>query len=107
MVQPSTVVLTQQAGVGPSKQLLSVLEGARWHRSDKVVVPEGIHLERLSPYLPELQPAERLWQIADEPLVNTSFDTIGEPEAVLAEHCVTLLSMTDKIRALTNYQWWS
>ncbi|WP_346294499.1 hypothetical protein [Sphaerothrix gracilis] len=25
------------------------------------MVPEGIHLEVLPPYSPELQPAERLW----------------------------------------------
>jgi transposase len=37
-----------------------VVDRARWHTSEKVVVPEGIFLEYLPPYSPELQPAERL-----------------------------------------------
>lgn len=53
-------VFAQQTGAGEHKQIVLVLDGASWHRSDKVVVPEGIHLERLPPYSPELQPAERL-----------------------------------------------
>jgi transposase len=31
--------------------------------SEQVVVPEGIYLEALPAYSPELQPAERLWQL--------------------------------------------
>ena len=45
--------------------------------SESVVVPQGIYLEPLPPYSPELQPAERLWQLSDEPLVNKSFDTLS------------------------------
>ncbi len=96
----------QQTGAGKDKQILLVIDGAGWHRSDRVVVPEGIHFELLPPYSPELQPAERLWCIADEPLVNRSFDTINELEEILAERCITMLSMTDEIQALTNYHWW-
>ena len=99
-------VFAQQTGAGPDKQILLVLDGARWHRSDQVVVPEGIHLELLPPYSPELQPAERLWRMADEPLVNRSFETIDELEDMLCDRCVTLSSMTDEIRALTYYHWW-
>jgi transposase len=48
----------------------AVVDRARWHTSEKVVVPEGIFLEYLPPYSPELQPAERLWCLADELKVN-------------------------------------
>jgi|GEM_PF-5184185 len=46
---------------GDDKQILLVIDGAGWHRSEQVVVPNGIHLLLLPPYSPELQPAERLW----------------------------------------------
>ncbi|MGD1896760.1 MAG: transposase [Phormidesmis sp.] len=95
-------VFAQQVCAGEHKQILWVLDGAGWHRSDQVVLPEGIHLERLPPYSPELQPAERLWRLADEPLVNRSFDTIDELEDVLTERCVTLLSMTEEINTGTD-----
>jgi hypothetical protein len=33
-------------------------------------LPEGLPLVPLPAYSPELQPAERLWPLPDEPLVN-------------------------------------
>ncbi len=44
-------------GAGPTKQVIVLLDRAGWHTSDKVVIPEGIHLEFLPAYSPELQPA--------------------------------------------------
>ena len=96
----------QQVGAGATKQILLVIDGAGWHRSDKVIVPEGIHLELLPPYSPELQPAERLWSLADEPLVNRCFDELDELEDILEARCRTLLDMQEEIRALTHYHWW-
>jgi transposase len=40
-----------------------VLDNAGWHSSDKLVAPEGLMLAFLPPYSPELQPAERLWEL--------------------------------------------
>ena len=96
----------EQAGAGANKQILLVIDGAGWHRSNKVIVPEGIHLERLPPYSPELQPAERLWSLADEPLVNRCFKELDELEDILEARCRTLLTMQEEIRAITNYHWW-
>ena len=94
-------------GAGANKQILLVIDGAGWHRSPQVVVPEGIHLLFLPPYSPELQPAERLWELADEPLVNRSFKTLDDLEAVLVERCCLMLEMKDDIRARTNFHWWA
>jgi transposase len=91
---------------GNNKIILLVIEQAGWHMSEKVVVPEGIYLEPLPPYSPELQPAERLWQLSDEPLVNKSFDTLDQLEEVLAERCCIVSQMRSKVQALTNYHWW-
>lgn len=44
-------------------------------------------VEFLLPYSPELQPAERLWSLVDQPRVNESFETIEEVENVLSQHC--------------------
>ncbi|MGL6344373.1 MAG: transposase [Waterburya sp.] len=81
-------------------------DNAGWHRSKKAIIPEGIEIEFLPPYSPELQPAERLWQLVDEPLVNQYFETINEIEDILAERCCVLSEMNkDEIRNLTNYHW--
>lgn len=67
------------AGISEKKVLL-LEDNARWHRSEKVKEIEGITVEFLPSYSPELQPAERLWTLVDEPLVNRSFETIDEVE---------------------------
>ncbi|MBD0386938.1 MAG: hypothetical protein ICV54_10540 [Nostoc sp. C3-bin3] len=59
----------------------------------------------LPPYSPELQPAERLWTLVDEPLVNEYFETIDEMEQVLVKRCNILSEMKEEIRNLTNYHW--
>lgn len=38
-----------------------VLDGAGWHASQKLVVPDNVTLVPLPPYAPELNPVERLW----------------------------------------------
>jgi hypothetical protein len=97
----------KQVGAGPHKRILLVIDGAGWHTCKNLVIPDGIHLAVLPLYSPELQPAERLWRLADEPLVNHCFDVLSDLEDVLETHCRTLLSMQSEIKALTNDHWWS
>ncbi|WP_199318401.1 IS630 family transposase [Leptolyngbya sp. FACHB-541] len=99
-------VFAQAVGAGGNKQLLLIIDGAGWHRAKQVVVPEGIHLEFLPPYSPELQPAERLWQLSDEPLVNRKFDNLDALEETLASRCLTLSAMPQTIRGHTLFHWW-
>jgi transposase len=97
----------KSVGAGKDKIILLVLDNAGWHTSDKVVVPEGIYLEFLPAYSPELQPAERLWSMADEPLVNKHFNSLQELENVLAQRCCVLSEeMKREISGRTYYHWW-
>lgn len=83
-----------------------MVDRAGWHTSEKVEVPEGIHLIPLPPYSPELQPAERLWTLTNEPVVNRSFETLDELEEVLVQRCQMLLKQPEFIRGLTCFHWW-
>ena len=89
----------------PKKKVLLVEDNAGWHRSKKVEEIEGLIVDFLPPYSPELQPAERLWSLVDEPLVNQNFETIDEVEEILVKRCITLNDMQKEIRNLTNYHW--
>jgi transposase len=98
--------LAKEVGVSDKKMILLVQDRAGWHLSNKVCLPPGIIVEYLPPYSPELQPAERLWKLVDEPLVNTYFETIDELETILVERCRFLQqNMQGEIRNLTNYHW--
>lgn len=83
-----------------------VLDGAGWHTSGKLPIPDGIDLVRLPPLSPELQPAERLWPLIDEPVVNRSFTDLDELEAVLLRRCQVLRADRAIIKAHTHYHWW-
>jgi hypothetical protein len=51
----------REVGAGTTKRILLVVDQAGWHTAkNKLMVPEGIHLEFLPSHSPELQPAERL-----------------------------------------------
>lgn len=41
---------------------LMIIDGAGWHRSAKLIVPDNIVLLRLPPYAPELNPVENVWE---------------------------------------------
>lgn len=87
------------------KKVLLVEDNAGWHRSAKAIILEGIIVEFLPVYSPELQPPERLWTLVDEPLVNKYFETINDIEEVLAKRCNLLSEMKQEIRNLTYYHW--
>jgi len=93
-------------GAGPAQQIVLVLDQAGWHQSPQVVVPPGLHLVPLPSYSPELQPAERLWPLTNEPLANRSFATLADLDAVLGDRCADLAEQPDRIRAYTLFHWW-
>jgi transposase len=58
-------------------------------------------------YSPELQPAEHLWPVLDEPLANRYFRyfaTLADLERVVTERCRIL--NRDQLKPGTNFHWW-
>jgi len=96
----------KEFGIGREKRVLLVLDRAGWHMSQKVVIPEGIHLLPLPSHSPELQPAERLWTLTDQPLANRTFSNLDELEEVLFLRCKRLIEQRELIQGLTNFHWW-
>jgi hypothetical protein len=96
----------KEFGLGAEKQVLLAVDRAGWHISQDLELPEGLHLTFLPSHSPELQPAERLWPIVDEPIANESFETLDDLEEVLFERCQSLLQQQDLIRGLTGFSWW-
>lgn len=93
-----------EVGAGRQRIAVLVLDNAGWHTPEGLAVPDGVRLVFLPPYSPELQPAERLWPILDEPIANKHFDTLEDLDAVLAERCRRLDNPT--ITAHTAFHWW-
>jgi len=102
----SLEAFARQAGAGPGKQIVLVLDRAGWHTSPKLRVPDHVHLLFLPAFSPELQPAEHLWALADTALVNRHFRDIDELEDAQAERCVALQARLDLVRSATVFSWW-
>src|SRR5918994_1441948 len=60
----------RETGAGRWRSIVLALDNAGWHGPEGLVVPDGISLVFLPPYSPELQPAEHLWPLLDEPIAN-------------------------------------
>ena len=96
----------QHMGVGEKKRILLAVDQAGWHLSKELEIPDGIHLDLMPSHSPELQPAERLWPLTNEPIANRTFVNLDELEEVLFQRCRVLLNQKDLIQGLTNFHWW-
>ncbi len=94
----------QESKAGRERRIVLVLDNAGWHSQPGLTVPDGISLVYLPPYSPELQPAEHLWPVVDEPLANRYFETLAELEEVVAKRCLVI--ETGQAKPGTNFHWW-
>lgn len=93
-------------GIDATHRAVLVVDRAGWHTSRRLPLPEGLDLVFLPPASPELAPAERLWRLVDAPVVNRSFASLDELEAVLVPRCQALSRQRQPIKRLTRYHWW-
>lgn len=96
----------RETGIDARHRAVIVLDGAGWHRSRDLIVPEGIDLVFLPPASPELQPAERLWPLVDEPVANRTLADLDDLEEVLVRRCQVLRQARRMIKAHTRFHWW-
>ncbi|HEV2131539.1 MAG TPA: IS630 family transposase, partial [Longimicrobiaceae bacterium] len=96
----------EEHGLGERKRILLVVDQAGWHGAEAVEVPEGLTLIFLPPYSPELQPAEHLWELIDEPVANRALASLTELEAVLGRRCRLLGEQRERIRSTSFFHWW-
>lgn len=93
-------------GISATHRAVLLLDQAGWHTATDLVLPEGIHLAFLPPASPELQPAERLWGLVDEPVANRPFADLDQLEATLVARCRELEQQRRVIKTRTRYHWW-
>lgn len=89
----------------PHTKFLTV-PGAGYHTKPNLVVPPGMRLVYQPAYTPEVQPAEHLWPVLDEPIVNRYFETLEELEPVLEKRCRGLDQQRKAVAANTSFAGW-
>ena len=93
-------------GAGLQKRVVLLLDNAGFHTRPNLDVPDGIRLVYLSPYSPELQPAETLWSLLDEPIVNRLVPTLDALVETIGARCCDLAERQSEIGWRTNFAWW-
>jgi transposase len=96
----------RESEAGSACIILLVLDNAGWHGPANLKIPDGIRLVYLPPYSPELQPAETLWALVDEPIVNKDIATIAELDEIIAAQCIVLAAHPEQIQSRTGFHWW-
>ena len=88
----------------PDDIILLVCDGAAWHKSKGLIVPENIQLLSIPPYTPEMNPIEQIWkEIRKRGFRNEAFHTL---EKVVDPLCDTVMELTNEvISSLTCRQW--
>ena len=68
--------------------------------------PDGLRLVFQPAYTPEVQPAETLWTLVDEPIVNQHVPTLEALDQIISMRCAALATEREKIKSQAGFHWW-
>jgi hypothetical protein len=85
---------------------LLIIDGASWHSSPKLVVPDNIALLTLPPYAPELNPAENIWAyLRGNALSHQLWETYDDILDACCNAWNALMQAPDIIRSIATRTW--
>lgn len=90
----------------PDVHVVLTLDGAGWHQSKDLAVPDSITLAVLPPYSPELNPVERVWLYLRERFL--SLRLLETTEAIIDACCDAwnrLVAEQGRLKSLCAYPW--
>lgn len=88
------------------EEIALVWDGASAHRSQELVVPSNIHLIRLPPYSPRLNPVEAFWaELREKFFHNKTFVSLDQLEQHLREKLAVIQARTAELSHLSLYHW--
>ena len=92
--------------VSVSAIALLILDGAGWHSSPQLIVPDNIVLLPLPPYAPELNATENIWQyLRGNCLSHCVWDTYEVIVDACCDAWNTLMATPDVIASIGTKEW--
>ena len=84
--------------------ILLVCDGARWHDSKSLKIPDNIQLLHIPPYTPEMNPIEQIWEeLREKGFRNEVFSSLNQ---VVDRLCETIAALTkETISSITGRDW--
>lgn len=88
----------------PNDIIILCCDGAAWHKSRHLQVPQNIVLFFIPPYTPKMNPIEQIWkEIRKRGFKNEIFATLDK---VIERLCDTICSLsTNTIKSITGREW--
>ena len=91
------------AAVAPGRHAALVLDGAGWHRSRDLKIPDSVSLLRLPPYSPEPSPMENVFSfIKGNYLSNRVFPTVSDVRQALGRSWDLFIGGPGRIRSIVT-----
>jgi putative transposase len=88
----------------PDEIILLCCDGAAWHKSAGLEIPDNIILYHIPPYTPEMNPIEQIWkELRKRGFRNEIFATLNK---VVENLCDTIYSLKHSdIQSITARKW--
>lgn len=88
----------------PDDDILMVCDGAAWHKSKAMEIPDNITLLNIPPYTPEMNPIEQIWrELRTQGFRNEAFHTL---EKVVDRLCETINNLSaHTVSSITCREW--
>ena len=100
-------IFLQELGERHEKEnILLVLDGAGWHRSGQLHVPDNVRLVFLPSYSPELNPVEHFWEeLREKHFHNLLFENLSGLEDCLEKALLSYEQNPKEVFSLTSWDW--
>ena len=90
----------------PNDNVVMVLDGAGWRKSNDFRLADNLRLLFLPRYSPELNPQEHLWdELREKYFHNRIFDSIGALEDHLVAALRDLENSPDRVKSIAGWDW--
>lgn len=100
------IFLREIAGRYPNDNIVMILDGAGWHKSQSMPIPDNIRLLLLPPYSPELNPVEHLWdELREKHFYNQAFDSLDALEDQLVTGLRSLELDRQRVDSICAWEW--
>ena len=100
------VFLDEIAARYPNENVVMVLDGAGWHKSQEIELAENVRTLFLPPYSPELNPQEHVWdELREKSFHNRAFDSLDALETHLEKALRCLESSPERMRSIAGWDW--
>lgn len=90
----------------PNENVVMVIDGAGWYRSQEIELAESMRTVFLPPYSPELNPQEHVWdELREKFFHNRAFDSLDALETHLEGALRNLELSPERMRSIAGWDW--